>query len=325
MCSEHKHQTLPASVNDLKGAPEVASFLADSFLAREPAALLRYGDTTGRILNQRSLGGPVDGYLRKFLGATVTETQRDWMAEQIEKSIAIADVIGLRSDLLGPKLPKDFFDTRNAKTLQRLSSLYPIRPFERKTLQEGGARRLAETRRAMESMRLPETAILTNAWIHLGLASIGFTSALLRDAPSVAVCTSSTSRLVLEKLAVVLGSRLRFFECPGYPDEERKWGADHEFLWHRWKAVVASAVPSYRGEPLFISAGIWTKVLAPTWADRGGIAIDMGSVMDFWGERPTRPAVLATEFGDAQNVPNFMLAEQQFAREEHVQDYVLRS
>lgn len=264
-------------------------------------------------------------YLQRFLGMTVTPDQIDWLASKIEDSVAVANVIGLRSDLFGPAIPADFLSTPDDQILARLTSLYPIRPFEQTSLKPDDARRLAETRKAMENLSLPSGAILTDAWVHVGLAEIGFYSALLRHAPAISVCTSSMSRQVMKQLATALPHRLRVFECPAYPLQEKQWGGDHSFLWDRWLALIQNMRPTYEGEPLLVSAGIWTKVIAPAWAKHGGIAIDMGSVMDFFVLSPVRPAVLATRYDDPKTVPDALSIQKQLARQERVEDFLVPS
>lgn len=318
----NQSQPLPASAQELCNASEIARFLTDRFLNQQPAVLLRYGDTGGRILARPKTATPEYAYLKRFLGSSVTPEQVNWLADRIEYSVIVADVIGLRSDLLGPNLPDDILSGPESEIPTRLSQLYPMRPVDQASLKPDGARRLGETRKAMEAFNLPKGALLTDAWIHVGLAEIGFFSALLRHAPSASICTSLISRKVLKHLAEALPNRLRTYECPAYPEQEREWGGDHSFLWDRWLALQDSLRPMYAGEPLLISAGIWTKVIAPEWARRGGIAIDMGSVMDYFNLSPTRPAVLKTRYDDPKKVPAELSIETQLKRTERIEDFL---
>lgn len=261
-------------------------------------------------------------YLKSFLGTSVTPDQVNFLANQIEQSILTADVVGLRSDLLGPNISDDLLNAPDAMIVQRLVDTYPIRDFERTRLGPDAARRLAQTRKAMESFKFSADALLSDAWIHVALAEIGFLSALMREAPSIAVVTSTDRRALVQRLTATLSGRLRYFECPSYPWVEHQWGGDHAFLWDRWTALVASVEPSYPGEPMFISAGIWTKSIAPAWAARGGIALDIGSVMDYLDNAPTRPAVLATRYGDAQTVPHHLSLDAQFENSKPFDDFL---
>lgn len=261
-------------------------------------------------------------YIKKYLGSSITAQQIEWMAGKIEESVVLADIIGLRSDLLGPTLLPDLLSIPDNEILRRLADLYPLRPYERESLCPDDARRLGETRNAMEKFCLPASAMLTDAWIHFSLAEIGFFSAFFRHAPALSICTSLLSRPVLNRLATIMQKRLRFFQCPANPLHEAQWAGDHEFLWDRWVALNASLKPSYEGEPLLISAGIWTKVLATQWAKLGGIAIDMGSVMDCFDLAPTRPAVLATRYNDPRTVPMELSLEAQMDRKERIEDFL---
>lgn len=318
-------QPLPTAANDLRDVAEIARFLAERFLAGRPALLLRYGDTGGRIMARPPIGSPEYGYLRKFLGKSVTPDQVEWIAKRIEHSVGEADVIGLRSDLLGPEMiPDDFFTAPRETLRQRLCALYPIRAIEQSKLDPDGALRLGQTRRAMETMPLPDKALLTDAWIHVSLAENGFLSALMRHAPSIGIITSATARNreVMRRIHCALGERIRLYECPAYPTEERSWGGDHAWMWSRWKSLVSGISPAFPGEPLLISAGIWTKVIGPAWARAGGIAIDAGSVMDYFAGNASRPAVLATRFGVPDHVPQILSLDNQLARRELIEDFL---
>ena len=320
---EAKPVTLPRSPSDLISPRGVAQFLSRRILNQQPALLLRYGDTGGRILTRPSANSDAFNYVRQFLGASVTERQVNWLADRIEASVRVADVIGLRSDLLGPSLPADFLSLADYAMLPQLASLYPLRPVDLTSLGSAGARRLAETRKAMEKLPFPPQALFADAWIHLGLAEIGFVSALLRQAPAVSIVTSVIRRPILKSLAVALQGRLRIFDCPAYPKEEARWGGNDDHLWQRWLSLVDSLHPVRAGEPLLISAGIWTKVIGPVWQERNGVALDFGSVMDYFARVPSRPAVLATKYGDPGKVPEELSIERQLERTDCLEDFLV--
>lgn len=318
-------QPLPTAASELLNGAEIARFLAERFLAGRSALLLRYGDTGGRIMARPPIGTPEYEYLRRFLGKSVTPDQVEWLAKRIEHSVSEADVIGLRSDLLGPELiPDDFFTAPRWTLRRKLCGLYPIRAIERRKLDPDGALRLGQTRRAMETMALPVEALLTDAWVHVSLAENGFLSALMRHAPSIGIITSGTAhnRQVMRQISDALGARMRFYECPAYPSEERSWGGDHAWMWWRWQALVRDISPAYPGEPLLISAGIWTKVIGPAWARAGGIAIDAGSVMDYFAGNASRPAVLAARYGTPKQVPRSLELGKQLVRRELIEDFL---
>jgi len=175
----------------------------------------------------------------------------------------------------------------------------------------------------MERFVYPSHAFFTDAWIHLGLADIGFISMLLRQSPAISIVTSATRRPVLERLAIALQGRLRVFDCPAYPAEEARWGGNHDYLWQRWLSLIDNLCPVQQGEILLISAGIWTKVIGPVWRERNGIAIDLGSVMDYFALVPSRPAVLATKYNDSSKVPEDLSIESQLQRTERLEDFLV--
>lgn len=237
------------------------------------------------------------------------------------KAARHSEIIGLRSDLLGPDLPKGFLDLPDDRIGCELCSLYPIREVEKRAMTPEKARRLAETRLAIESFPTRPDTIFTNAWMHVDLAEAGFISAVLNGAGSVAIVTSSVRKNVVGQLASKMGQRLRYFECPAYPWEDRESGGNHAHIWRRWQDLLAYIEPSRPGQPLLISAGIWTKAVATVFRDRGGVAIDLGSVMDYLDGAATRPPVLATYYGNPKLVPNHLKLEGILSREKRLEDF----
>ena len=103
---------------------------------------------------------------------------------------------------------------------------------------------------------------------------------------------------------------------------ERQWGGGDKYLWKRWNGLIDSLKPSYPGEPIFMSAGIWTKMIGPVWASLGGIALDIGSVMDYFKGDPKRPAVLATRYGKFNTVPDRLSVEKQLETNRALEKFI---
>lgn len=312
---------LPDSPERLADARAVASRIYHAISTGQPLCLLRYGDTGGRIMSRPTKSSASWDYIMAFLGRSVSEKQVEWLAQKLEQSAAVADIVGLRSDLLGPSLPNDALSLQGPAILEALRNAYPIRPVERHSLSPDDARRLMETRAAMEKMRFSASAIFTNAWSHVDLLEIGFVSAMLKEVPVVGLVTSFTRKPVVARMAGLMQERLRYFECPAYPSEERQFGADHPHLWHRWESLINTISPEFPGQPLLISAGIWTKPLAVAWRSRGGVAIDFGSALDYLDGAATRPSVLGHRYGNAHHVPISLTLVAQFARNEPLSSF----
>lgn len=313
--------SIPSDAGALLNGDAVARLLAGAMSRGEGACLLRYGDTGGRILARPETGTPAWAYLQAFLGRDITPDQVDWLARRIEESAMKADIVGLRSDLLGPLMPESCPRLPDDQIVAELVRLYPIRRYERGVLSPDDARRLAETRLAMQRFRFGEAAAMTNAWAHVDLAENGFIAALLNELRSVALITSSDRKAVVARLNQKMGGRLRFYECPAYPRSESLHGGDHGFIWDRWQMLLDKVAPAYPGEPLLISAGIWTKPIAIAFRQRGGVALDFGSVLDYFDAAATRPAVLADRYGDAGSVPAGLTLDGQFRHGKRLADF----
>lgn len=59
------------------------------------------------------------------------------------------------------------------------------------------------------------------------------------------------------------------------------------------------------------------------WRERNGLALDFGSVMDYFAGVPSRPAVLATKYEDPRKVPEELAIEQQLKRADRLEDFLV--
>ena len=132
--------SIPSDAGALLDGDAVARLLAGAMSRGEGACLLRYGDTGGRILARPETGTPAWAYLQAFLGRDITPDQVDWLARRIEESAMKADIVGLRSDLLGPLMPESFPRLPDDQIVAELVRLYPIRRYERGVLSPDDAR-----------------------------------------------------------------------------------------------------------------------------------------------------------------------------------------
>ncbi|MDQ1900340.1 hypothetical protein RAH32_07770 [Paracoccus sp. WLY502] len=310
---------IPMKPSDLLSAREVAREVAQAVLDGRPGSLFRMGDTGGMILSRPEPGSYGFAYLRRFLGKDLTRGQALWFARALLRANLEADIIGLRSDLIGPTIDRSIFDGASEELLPYLLRNYPIREVE-KGASPQDALRLAKTRCAIEDTAFKATALFTDAWIHVGLAENGLISALLRHSPSIAVVSSRSD--VIRPLAERLGERLRVYSCPAYPEVEGELGGNHSFLWQRWRAIYDHLKPAYPGEPCLIAGGIWTKLVGMQFRRRGGYAIDFGSALDYLVADPSRPLVLADRYGAADRVPGFLTLQDQLDRTEQIEDYL---
>jgi hypothetical protein len=64
----------------------------------------------------------------------------------------------------------------------------------------------------------------------------------------------------------------------------------------RFKEVCEELTVNYRGELFLVAAGFLGKFYCDLIKSRGGIAIDVGSIVDYWLGHDTRGAEMYNEF-----------------------------
>lgn len=229
----------------------VSSHLADALRDRKPFSLLRIGDGESVILRyEQGHDDPdLEAHLRLWFGDQLpTRRQLARIRRQLNGACRKATVLGLPT--------------------QRQCELHP---------------RYRTSFEALEQLLNPRSQpIITDAAVHRFLHLSGDLLNCLRKSPFLGLITCRSivdevvdcfqpRQLVLHivppEQSDNLGSRVAG-SCSWFPDG--------------WSHLANVVRPPLRGAPYLVGAGLMGKLICELIRQRGGIAIDIGSVFDGW-------------------------------------------
>lgn len=267
----------------------------------DPFSLVRLGDGEGVVLSFDDATWLQDlSYLQGHWGADrvrLADVAR--IRADMEIALRGADIVGVRPDIVNVAAPVDLHTRDSSRIASFVRSNFPLREEERMNLSERGARRLALLHRAMSQFDWPRGQLYCSQWIHWELLAGGALDELLEDVEEVGLVTSKPG--LAELLAERFQLRVSKVMVPDKFIDTRATGAHVPDRYVEIRSELAFA----EGTLVLVGAGIPAKAYCHWIKESGGIAIDIGSVMDAWVGRPSRPRVLASRFNvsDGGHVP----------------------
>lgn len=304
----------PACEFPLLGDADTIERIRLAVAAREPFSLIRLGDGEAIVLsfgNEMSLDDL--SYLQSHWGADgVTLGDVAEVKADLETALSGADLVGIRNDVVDVSMPDDLLERTGSEILNFVVAAFHIRPGERDSLSEIGARRLALLHRVLSRTEFSSEQHFCSAWIHWELLASGALNGILEGVSEVALITS---RPELEHLvASRFGTRVSTVIVPDKFVEVPQPGRHVPQRYHKIRSEFTFA----EGTLALVGAGIPGKVYCQWLKEAGCVAIDVGSVFDAWVGKASRPRVLESRFNisGGRHVPASLLLHPPLADEE---------
>lgn len=268
---------------------------------REPFSMLRVGDGEAVALSVDDDAWLHDiEYLQSHWGSQrvkLGDVLR--VRDGLQAALRTADMVGVREDVLGVVAPDDLLDRPMREIADYVREHFPLREEERAILTESAARRLALVHRVVNRFAWSPEQEFCSSWIHWELLASGVVNELLHQVPEVVLVTSrpELGPVVAERFDV----RAHVVEVP---DKFVDTGNHGGHVPDRYDAI-RDELQYAAGTLALVGAGIPGKVYCHWLKEAGCIAIDVGSVLDAWVGKPSRPIVLRDRFGvlDGRTVP----------------------
>jgi hypothetical protein len=272
---------------------EAMARVRDAVASRQPFSLIRVADGEAVALSFDESSWLQDvAYLTSHWGGErVPLAAVQQVKDDLEAALRSADVVGVRSDVVNVAMPPDLLDLPTAETAAYVRSHFPLRSNEREILGSTGARRLALLNRVMRQVDWAPQQQLCSHWIHWELLASGALAEILEQVPEVVLVTSKPE---LEPVvARRFGVRVSVVPVPEKYVDAPVSGAH---VPDRYQ-TVRSELDFPAGTLALVGAGIPGKAYCHWLKESGCVAIDVGSVLDAWIGKASRPLVLAHRFG----------------------------
>ncbi|MGU3537394.1 glycosyltransferase [Methylobacterium sp. A54F] len=259
-------------------ARQVAERIAAAARQRQPFSLIRLGDGEGNFLAYPEAQawhahGDREATQRIWWGEPrLAASEATRMSEALQEAVRDADIVGIPDPArlvagLPLPCPEDPYATGHDMRGLLVILDHLVR----------AARQSAEI-----GLFRPEQ-LLTSCHIHADLAAFGLYEALFAEIGSVAVLTCHTS--LAERLRIRFGLTVtRTILIP----HERKYGsvfgyaAGEQHYPDAFERLRETLAPTHPGEVVLVAAGFLGKLYCHWIRSRGGIALDVGSIVDHW-------------------------------------------
>ena len=261
---------------------------------RQPLSVIRLGDGEGNFL-------PYPDHAAHLARSDQDATQRIWwgmprlseddiaqMSESLRCAVGNADVVGI------PDLSRLCFGLPVPTPPEIYHSWHDFR----------GILSILDLLERTESPFRPDQ-LLTSCHIHADLASWSLYDRLFQTVRTVSLvtCHETLSQRLAERFGVATGQTYlippeqKYADLFGYGGERRHYPEAFEEL--RLSLTVKEP-----GEIFLVAAGFLGKLYCNWIKERGGIAIDIGSIADFWCGYTTRSLIFTQRFLPLPGLPS---------------------
>ena len=255
------------SVQDMPGMPllepaiNIKSVVEDIVRCQamqNPLSVIRLGDGEGAIL----------GYGRYFSLDDINKILRIWFHDQ---AVTEAVVLELQSDLQCAIRSADIIGIPNVRRQRRERFCYAISVCLPSIFEESG----------LEGPKYADAAI--HQFLQFGL----FFNFFMRDKDYCGVISARNLELPVKEAFNI--ERVELFEVPGCRIAPNGMNAKLSHYPERFNELKRALKVPLNGAPFLIGAGLFGKTYCHWIKERGGIALDVGSLLDGWAGLSTRP------------------------------------
>ena len=300
---------------ELSDVIDVASLIRRKIDAGLPFSLVRLGDGEGALLALSDNSTEQDRYyFYRHLGP-VQEGQcvLEPLQSTLRDAIAGASIVGVRDDVVGVEFPQDRFQWPEAAFLEEFRSHFRLRDIDLKLPYEG-ARRIAFLHRELGAIEFSDQQQFCSAWIQYDLHTSGLLFDVIgrQDAIGLISCRKPLTD-VMQSLFEV---KLHFHHVPAMYRDIREHEVPEDYL-DQMNAILDKDMVKFPGMLFLVGAGLFGKVYCEEIRKQGGVALDVGSLLDAWLGIESRPAVYKSKFpgkAAARGVPDELLLNQENIR-----------
>lgn len=268
---------------------EVATAIDGAIVARRPFSFLRLGDGEGALLGFARDATVED--LRYFLAHFDRPRPPGaiWrLRAELLKAIAAADLVGIRDDVWNAE-GADGLDPAGPDFGARFHHAFPLRKTET-NLHDHGAHRIF---RLYEWWRQSAIAgAFCSQWVHADLQLHGYFDDLIAAQKRIGLITNATG--LADRIRRRFGVEVAFVPVPGNARNPGVAGAPRRSREQHFavRPSIAASIPGdLDGMVFLIGAGLVGKSYCTVVKANGGIALDLGALLDAWDGRVTRHLV----------------------------------
>ena len=259
-------------------------------------SFIRLGDGEGVLLSISDGSPDVDfEYLKMHLGPdNVNMKLLLSLQRRMREVVQGADVVGLRNDIVGVTFYPEYFDLPQKEFLQKFRHNFRLRECE-KNLPYKGSRRIALLHKYMCEASMGAKVQYCSSWLHYDLHLTGGIFKLLVRQERVGLITSR--RELGDKLAEIFDVEVDSWSIPDMYRDLDDDVSTNDYI-EKLEGVLRKQLVKFPGMLFLVGGGFYGKLYCEHIRAQGGVALDVGSLLDAWVGIHSRPAVYKTLFSE---------------------------
>ncbi len=275
-------------------ATALSDLISHKLEYKEPFSLIRLGDGEGVLLSVNKQSPVVDlDYLREHLGSEKSTLEKlvDIKKDMI-KTILGADVVGVRDDIVGVEFDPEYFELSANQFVGKFQKHFKLRDCDKK-LNVSGSRRIALLHASLSHLNLDEQVQYCSSWAHYDLHLSGSIFRNLMQQRKIGLISSRSE--LCRKLEDIFGIEVDYW---GIPDMYRDIDNNQipENYIGQLEALLQEQLVEFPGMLFLVGGGFYGKLYCDLIKSQGGVALDVGSLLDAWNGIHSRGAVYRTIF-----------------------------
>lgn len=284
----------PACDFPLQDVHEVSRLIDARLENAKPFSLVRVGDGEGLLLSISDQSPRMDfEYLARHLGPSGRDPDFVLhLKDRLTESVMQADVIGVRDDTVDVEFDAADLGLGSAVFLDKFRQRFRLREAE-KSLDYHGSRRIALTHATLGNMDFGTGRHFCSAWFHYDYHTSGAVFRALSEQKRIGLisCRSRLPRM-LEDL---FGVSVAFYQIPDMFEQLPAAQTVTGYA-ERFEQILQLRLVDRPGMLFLVGGGLYGKLFCSLVKSQGGVALDLGSLLDAWLGIPSRPTVLKSKF-----------------------------
>jgi hypothetical protein len=268
-------------------------------------SFIRLGDGEGALLavGDQSDSGDI-GYFHRHLGpASGSLPFLKRLRSHLEDALQSADLVGIRDDVIDVEFFPEWLTLPKPEFLDLFRRCFRLREIER-NLPFEGARRIALLHHKASTFEFDRSPSFCSAWGHYDLHLSGALFRMIaRQGTLGLISCRETLPHILESL---FGVTVRHYSLPGMFRDLKGGEIPGDYI-ERLESILEKRLVEFPGMLFLVGAGLYGKAYCAEIKRQGGIALDLGSLLDAWVGVGSRPTVYSSMFADeplTHGVPN---------------------